>query len=110
MFTQGDSAFQPMMPCPTTLKSQAPLPNSQSETWYELIKALTDFGLAALLLVLTGPLVLLAAVGVKLTSRGPIFYSQMRLGRNGRPYVIYKIRTMYHNCEWQSGVCWSTKG
>jgi lipopolysaccharide/colanic/teichoic acid biosynthesis glycosyltransferase len=45
---------------------------------------------------------------VKLTSRGPVFYSQMRLGRNGQPYRIYKIRTMYHNCESLTGPRWST--
>src|ERR1043165_8088430 len=110
MFTQGDSAFQPMMHCPNDLEGPATAPSSPVRTWYELVKTLTDFGLAALLLVLTSPLVLLAAIAVKLTSTGPIFYSQTRVGRKGRPYAIYKIRTMYHNCEWQSGVCWSTKG
>src|SRR5213078_1616461 len=46
---------------------------------------------------------------VRLTSAGPGFYSQVRVGRGGRPYRIYKIRTMYHNCEAVSGVRWSTK-
>jgi lipopolysaccharide/colanic/teichoic acid biosynthesis glycosyltransferase len=58
----------------------------------------------------TSPLFLLGALAVKLTSRGPVFYSQVRVGKQGRPFNIYKIRTMYHNCERVSGVCWSTKG
>jgi lipopolysaccharide/colanic/teichoic acid biosynthesis glycosyltransferase len=69
-----------------------------------------DRGLALLLLIATAPLVLVAAVLVKLTSRGPVFYSQTRLGRNGRPYAIWKLRTMLHNCECWSGPQWSTAG
>jgi lipopolysaccharide/colanic/teichoic acid biosynthesis glycosyltransferase len=60
------------------------------------------------LLLVTAPLVVLAALLVKLTSRGPAFYSQVRLGRGGQPYALYKIRSMYHDCERQSGPCWST--
>ena len=47
---------------------------------------------------------------VKLTSPGPAIYSQTRLGKNGRPFTIYKIRSMTHNCEGQSGARWSTPG
>jgi lipopolysaccharide/colanic/teichoic acid biosynthesis glycosyltransferase len=63
-----------------------------------------------LLLALTLPLMLVAALLVKLTSRGPVFYSQTRLGRYGQPYRIYKIRTMTHNCESVSGAQWSKPG
>src|SRR5207237_1211278 len=56
----------------------------------------------------SAPFLLLAAVAVKLTSRGPVFYSQTRLGQGGRPFAIYKIRTMVHNCERQSGARWCT--
>jgi lipopolysaccharide/colanic/teichoic acid biosynthesis glycosyltransferase len=61
-------------------------------------------------LVVGLPLLLLGAVLVKLTSRGPIFYSQVRLGKGGRPFWIYKLRTMRHNCEALTGPCWSTQG
>jgi len=50
---------------------------------------------------------LVTALLLKLTSRGPVLYSQIRLGLNGRPFTIYKIRTMVHNCEKSSGACWS---
>src|SRR5207253_4196733 len=40
----------------------------------------------------------------------PVFYSQIRLGRGGKPFAIYKIRTMTHNCEKVSGAQWSTPG
>src|SRR5262245_27150450 len=67
--------------------------------WYGQVKGASDCLLALLMLVLTAPIVLLAAVLVKLTSRGPVFYSQVRLGRGGKPFRIYKIRTMVHDCE-----------
>ena len=46
---------------------------------------------------------------VRATSSGPGFYSQVRVGRHGRNYRIYKLRTMYHNCEAVSGAAWSSK-
>jgi lipopolysaccharide/colanic/teichoic acid biosynthesis glycosyltransferase len=65
---------------------------------------------AATLLVLAAPLLVLAAVLVKLTSRGPFFYTQTRLGLLGKPFTIYKIRSMYHDCERHTGAQWSQPG
>jgi lipopolysaccharide/colanic/teichoic acid biosynthesis glycosyltransferase len=69
-----------------------------------------DGVLGLVLLVLSAPLILLAGLLIRLTSRGPVFYSQTRSGRNGRPFTLYKIRTMYHDCEQQSGPRWSRPG
>jgi lipopolysaccharide/colanic/teichoic acid biosynthesis glycosyltransferase len=55
------------------------------------------------------PVIAAAWIVVRLTSSGPGFYSQIRVGRNGRAFRIYKIRTMYHNCETVSGARWSTR-
>src|SRR4051794_39623048 len=74
------------------------------------VKGALDFALAVVLAVLAAPLVLASAALVMLTSRGPVIYSQKRVGLNGRPFTIYKLRTMYHNCEAVSGVRWATKG
>jgi lipopolysaccharide/colanic/teichoic acid biosynthesis glycosyltransferase len=79
-------------------------------TWYARLKHLLDATLALLGLILSMPVLLPAALLVKLTSRGPMLYSQIRLGLGGRPFRIYKLRTMSHNCEALSGPCWSTKG
>jgi lipopolysaccharide/colanic/teichoic acid biosynthesis glycosyltransferase len=81
-----------------------------SLAWYARLKGVLDVGFGLVLLIVTAPVVLIAACLVKLTSRGPMFYSQIRLGRNGRPYSIYKLRTMYHDCERCSGPRWSTAG
>jgi lipopolysaccharide/colanic/teichoic acid biosynthesis glycosyltransferase len=75
-----------------------------------LCKGLVDFVVGLLLVLPAAPILLLCAVLVKLTSRGPVFYSQVRLGKDGKPFRIYKIRTMEHNCEHRSGIRWSTAG
>src|SRR5262245_27979563 len=69
-----------------------------------------DLIVGTMVLVVTAPLIGLAMLAVRLTSRGPVIYTQTRLGRFGRPFTIYKIRSMTHDCEKQSGVKWSNKG
>jgi lipopolysaccharide/colanic/teichoic acid biosynthesis glycosyltransferase len=76
-------------------------------TGYFLVKRGLDFFLAAALLVLSAPVVLAAMALVKLTSRGPMTYTQTRVGFAGRPFTIYKIRTMIHNCESLTGPRWA---
>jgi lipopolysaccharide/colanic/teichoic acid biosynthesis glycosyltransferase len=93
-----------------SIKTAEAKPPRWRRSWYAIAKHPIDCGLAVLFLVLTLPILLLAAMAVKLTSRGPIFYLQTRLGRNGHPFSIYKIRTMLDNCERLSGICWSGKG
>jgi lipopolysaccharide/colanic/teichoic acid biosynthesis glycosyltransferase len=75
---------------------------------YATYKRPAELLLSVLLFVLAAPVILLAALVVKLTSRGPVFYSQTRSGRNGQPFVLHKIRTMHHDCERHSGVRWAT--
>jgi lipopolysaccharide/colanic/teichoic acid biosynthesis glycosyltransferase len=76
--------------------------------WYPALKMVFDWTVSAVLLIVLSPLIALAALLVKLTSRGPAFYSQVRMGLNGKPFRIYKIRTMTHNCERHSGAQWAT--
>jgi lipopolysaccharide/colanic/teichoic acid biosynthesis glycosyltransferase len=76
-------------------------------TWYPPLKAAAEFAAAAVFLILFAPIIGLAALLVKLTSRGPAFYSQIRLGKHGRPFPIFKLRTMTHECEKSSGPQWS---
>jgi lipopolysaccharide/colanic/teichoic acid biosynthesis glycosyltransferase len=72
-------------------------------------KTTFDLTAASLLLVLAAPVLLLAAAAVKLTSAGPAFYSQVRVGANGRRFVLWKLRSMRHNCEAASGIRWATR-
>ena len=77
------------------------------EGWYLRTKMVLDMALAAILFVLSLPAMLLAMAVVKLTSRGPAIYSQIRVGLGGRTFLIYKIRTMTHDCERLTGPQWS---
>jgi lipopolysaccharide/colanic/teichoic acid biosynthesis glycosyltransferase len=64
--------------------------------------------IAAILFVVALPVMLVAMALVRATSRGSALYSQVRSGRYGRPFRIYKIRTMFHDCERKTGPRWST--
>jgi sugar transferase (PEP-CTERM system associated) len=64
-----------------------------------LLKRGLDLVLAAIVLTLGAPLMLLTAIAVRLDSAGPIFYSQERVGENGRPFTVYKFRSMRADAE-----------
>lgn len=70
------------------------------------IKRLTDIVLSIFFIILTAPVMLFAAIGVKLSSPGPILFRQERVGRNNRVFTIYKFRSMRVNAEESSG--WTT--
>jgi lipopolysaccharide/colanic/teichoic acid biosynthesis glycosyltransferase len=53
-----------------------------------------DVAIAGAGLVLTSPLVLIAAIAIRLDSRGPVIYRQRRVGKDGREFEVYKLRTM----------------
>ncbi|MBA3261063.1 MAG: sugar transferase [Thermoleophilaceae bacterium] len=58
-----------------------------------------DLAVASLVLVVGSPLLALAAVLIKLESRGPVFYRQRRVGRHGEPFELWKLRTMVPGAE-----------
>ena len=66
-------------------------------------KRALDMTGAALGLVVAGPLILLLALVIKLTSRGPVFFTQPRMGRGGRCFNMIKFRTMYVDAEARLG-------
>lgn len=67
-----------------------------------------DLAIAGMLLiVLAIPLLVVAAL-IKLSSRGPVLYSQYRVGLHGRIFRIYKFRSMRQNAEAQTGPIWAT--
>ncbi|MEJ5377799.1 MAG: sugar transferase [bacterium] len=53
----------------------------------------------SLALVFLGPVMLVIAAGIKLTSPGPVLFRQTRMGQNGKSFTFLKFRTMYHNCD-----------
>lgn len=75
----------------------------------EKLKRVFDVLVGLPMLVLSLPVIAVTWMAVRFTSAGPGFYSQVRVGQNGRHYRIYKVRTMYHNCEKGSGATWCTR-
>ena len=63
------------------------------------IKNVLDVGIAALLTILLAPLLLVVALLVKLTSKGPVIFRQTRCGLGGRRFVLYKFRSMIEGAE-----------
>jgi sugar transferase (PEP-CTERM system associated) len=60
-------------------------------------------------LIVGAPLMLLTAIAVKLTSKGPILYRQRRVGLNGHIFTVYKFRSMYLDAEARTGAVWASK-
>ncbi|ANF59604.1 UDP-phosphate glucose phosphotransferase [Halotalea alkalilenta] len=73
--------------------------------WASFSKRLEDIVISALILALISPVMIGLAIGVKLTSPGPIFYRQERVGWNGRPFNMLKFRSMPVDAE-KAGVQW----
>ena len=63
------------------------------------VKRLIDIVFGALGLVLSAPVVLLAGIAIRLESEGPAIFVQVRAGENGKPFRVYKLRTMYNGAE-----------
>lgn len=77
--------------------------------WNALLKRAFDVVGAAAGLVLLAPLLLAIAVAVRLGSRGPVFYRQIRASLGGKPFRIVKFRTMVADAERQSGPVWAAE-
>jgi len=68
-------------------------------SWQLATKRGIDIVLASIMLAATSPLLLLAAIGIKLQDGGPVLFKQQRIGRNGAPFVLYKLRTMHQGAD-----------
>jgi exopolysaccharide biosynthesis polyprenyl glycosylphosphotransferase len=68
--------------------------NLRDKLFYEFLKRLYDLLIGIILLVITIPFWPFIALAIRLNSRGPVFFKQIRLGKNNVPFTIYKFRTM----------------
>jgi sugar transferase (PEP-CTERM system associated) len=73
------------------------------------MKRLLDVTGAAVGIVLSLPLCLLAVIAIRLTSPGPVLYRQRRVGQHGRVFVLYKLRSMRADAEAATGAVWATR-
>ncbi|MAN13066.1 MAG: TIGR03013 family XrtA/PEP-CTERM system glycosyltransferase [Pseudomonadota bacterium] len=74
-----------------------------------IAKRLFDIVASLILLILTGPIIILGAVAVKLDSKGPAFYRQQRVGLYGQEFWIVKLRTMRQDAEVAGQAVWAEK-
>lgn len=87
------------------------LPTSPVESFgYTVLKRLFDLTVSLLGIIILGPLLALIAVLVKLSSPGPVFFCQDRVGRHGRVFTMVKFRTMFLSSKQESDTLWTTNG
>lgn len=132
LFVVALSAYAVLKP-----SSSMSLAKSSKSLIYSAVKKSLDISLATIGIIMASPLFILAAILTKITSRGPIFYTQTRIGVNrrrddnrvysasmnkerrtrdrrrenyyGRPFKVIKFRTMVNNAEAKSGPVWAIK-
>ena len=82
--------------------------NPETQAWLERLrkrraalvgKRVFDVAASLLILIVTSPFFLLLALAIKLDSRGPVFYRQVRVGRYDKDFRIFKFRTMVQNAD-----------
>jgi len=111
--------FTPLGPCHSLTPRHSPRqgfspvatrqcfePAVPKHTLYLAARSLAERAAALVLLLIFAPLILVAAALVVLTSRGPAFYCQTRLGLRGRKFKVYKLRSMVQNAEAKTGATW----
>jgi exopolysaccharide biosynthesis polyprenyl glycosylphosphotransferase len=82
---------------------------SKSHNTYEVVKRPLELVASILLFLIISPILILVFLAVKITSKGPSIYKQIRLGKNEKQFYIYKFRTMVNNAE-KDGAKWATSG
>ncbi|NQT20054.1 MAG: sugar transferase, partial [Planctomycetes bacterium] len=75
--------------------------------WAGVVKRMMDFTISLVALTLTAPLLGAIAMAIKVTSPGPVLYKQIRVGRDDRPFTMYKFRSMRVGAEEHTGPVWA---
>lgn len=78
-------------------------------TWEKFTKRTLDVVASLIILILLSPVMLIVAVLVKLTSKGPVIFAQNRVGLHGKEFMIYKFRTMVQDAEKSTGPVFAQK-
>lgn len=91
------------------IPSSVRLLGTRHESYHDGLKRWLDMTFAVILLVLALPLLLLGIALVRLSSRGPVFFRQTRLGLHGKRFSIIKLRTMVQDAERDTGAVWAAE-
>ena len=107
MWTESRPQIGPEIPVPDSRTySDSFSPSKQ----YLLVKSVLDFIGAVFLLIIAAPVMAAVALAIKLTSPGAVLFRQMRVGQNGREFMLYKFRSMPEDVEAKTGPTWSGDG
>lgn len=73
--------------------------NGLMPVWQENVKRLLDVVVSVLSIIIFFPVFIALAIGIKMSSKGPVMYKQERIGKFGKPFMIHKLRTMISDAE-----------
>jgi len=105
-FSLMTSSFQPALLGTLPTMELKPLP---LDGWGRIIKRFMDILFSSILLIVLSPFSLLIAFLIKATSKGPVLFARERVGRDERPFIFYKFRSMYlDKCDYK-GEVWTTQ-
>ncbi|MBP5810191.1 sugar transferase [Lactiplantibacillus argentoratensis] len=74
-----------------------------------IIKRILDFIFGIVFLIISSPIIIVFAIIIKLTSPGPVFFAQERVGFMGKNFKVYKLRSMVPDAEVKTGAVWAQK-
>ena len=76
---------------------------------YRQLRPLMDYGISFIGLLIASPVLIVTGIAIKITSSGPVFYTQVRVGKDGCLFNIIKFRTMCADAEFKTGPVWTKK-
>ncbi|MBQ6512929.1 undecaprenyl-phosphate glucose phosphotransferase [Methanobrevibacter sp.] len=79
------------------------------DSFNKFLKAISDYVIAIIAIIITSPIMILTAIAIKLTSKGPIIFKQERIGYNSKPFMMYKFRSMKVQAPDEEMSEWTTK-
>lgn len=79
------------------------------DAFNKFLKYSSDYVISVIAIIITSPIMIITAIAIKLTSRGPIIFKQERIGHNGKPFMMYKFRSMRVQDPSEEKSEWTTK-
>jgi len=77
--------------------------------WRRLAKRLMDITISLVALIALSPIMLIIALVIKISSKGTVIFKQERIGRDGKPFIMFKFRSMCQDAEWNVGHIWAAE-